>query len=170
MKLWTAPMSSQKTFQLYKKICRWFTVFIFGILMIVMIVCCNNCLQLRGGWSLGVWNAFIGHLMFVQFYCCTVLLIDCCQSFSLSGWDVCSGAVFLCCLLIYGCAASFRGWHAESWYNSCYFICLSITLHLHTIQLHKASPSYMYSIHDSMCVQYTCLDTSLFASMSFTGS
>ncbi len=44
-----------------------------------------------------------------------------------------------------------------------------ITHHLYTIQLHTASPSYMHSIPDSMCVQQpTCLDTSVFASVSFT--
>lgn len=139
MKLWTASMSSQKTFQLYKKLCRWFRVFIFWILMIIMIVCCTNWLQLRGGWSLGVWNTFIDHLMFVQFYWCTVLcmlLIDRSQSFSLSGWDVCSGAVFLCCLLIYGCVWQVLEADMLKADNSCYFICLSITLHLHSSATH----------------------------------
>ncbi len=82
-----------------------------------------------------------------------MLLIDRSQSFSLSGemfvLEPCSSAV-----------CSFMGvWqvleaHMLKADNSCYFICLSITLHLHTVQLHTASPSYMHSRHDSMCVQY----------------
>lgn len=101
---------------------------------------------------------------------CTVLcmlLIDCSQSFSLSGRDVCSGAVLLCCLLIYGCV--WQVLEADMLKADITLVTLSV------YASHTISTQFSYTrlalltctVHLTVCVFSTCLDTSVFASVFY---